>query len=1563
MKSAVFTSKGNKIGERSFVLEKYNIGLSRLKTDELSNKIVVGPMTPNDTMTIKSFVTLPEPFIRYSKINLPGTSILDRANLNLIGSPNLWQVLNDKTNIQEILINDLDSILEFKNDKFADNIKNYVLGTEKKREREKEQGGGTKEQIYQRFADHITPTTRSIIHMMKQYINDKLSIVDIVSYLEPFLIYTDDITYQQYKEIIAFLNYKISEFNKRFGERSVIFRSLRSKNQRPENILLKDIISRDISDDIFKLYRVSDSDTKSEFLNRLIRTDSAKLYSIALSLQNKSLMIQKDLQDLFQDELVDLTEKKKTDSECANVIVAKFYNSVDELEMDNEKTVYFDKRYDKTNYSMIDEYENDITRMTRDDFYKHFCTQLEKKYKLTKDDAKYLADTLIEGHKRIRDGQYAILFNYDNDVSIVYYIRKNNKWIKTDITVDGAINASEVESDLLCNLQATCVSVPGKIEDTCDNVSNEQINKKNKFIKDMLSEFDAKYTRTKKESDEYIKRQYEYLSLRVEALNNIHRSNMLKYNKQKYLLSTKIDETLQTKPMSPFVKIRDMILSQTDFTKKQVDIVRFCAAYTRPANPPEQIGPLGEMETFHWLYCIRTNTKIIPTFKLDLAHTFVNNKDNYNNIVEGLKKTIGKMSDDGNQWVDKNSGWPITNIEFDTDEGYDDAGFKVVTRDVLENDITFDNPAANAVNNVPDYTRPESKMILNIVIAITQNMGVNLDSQIDFIVNNVTNVLSNTIEGESTYKTKIKQAADKGKSIPSYKAFYNWHVLYFTLGMIIIAIQTSIPSIRTRKTYPGCVKSFSGFPFEDNEDYSSLEYLACVVVDTRKSHSEPWDVIKKRKDDTEDSFKSGIVQSIKVVIDKYLIRLQDVVRKKDEKTQYLLIHPTQEIPDEYNIQGWKGFLPPLVRFKIKQLENITKDFKQKMRTELKSGDMGQREKILVIQSKIIGFSFALQEKIESILSKKAILLKRSNNQPYLENACCDDGKIGESVIDYFNKDDSSIRLYNKSVSGLVDLLADINWYSTATMFSINGVVKSKSIAANSDFSERTIYLGFIHFCNFKTPKPISQDLITVCKEKPPDGTINYASNSEEVMNNLKDAGKIYKNEDFLRLLQLVARKHQLAVGTDKPVESSIERFKKVIDAFDNDNDNDNNADAEEEESDTIKLLKPLIEIFDDALDTFDVAEEDASDETERLRNYLGKNIEKMKTKISNFIQGNPVPGINRNNKLLRNVDTFMNDLENWSSEKSTRNQDNKISNDSLYTYVNFFQNFVRSFVDVFPNIILNKIEHTNTSIPKYWDLSPSHTKDIQNMIRDYYKDLVKFYDATIIRNILVNIQMKSTRLIQMVNAMPGFSSIRKGDGTLLTHVFGEITSKYFFQYCLLKVFTNYIDLCDDQNMMIFESSLNVNGNENDLQQNVSHLLIVFMNIMQSHKDKINISYEDILERIFKEKEDEKYSILDRLDKMNNAQREVNNVLKKHKLGEWGVGLKKSLVTYDPLEYEKEANKERSANATATANAADEDADAERVAGAEADMESNEMHDGNTDDDQDDDYGNDNDDQD
>jgi hypothetical protein len=62
---------------------------------------------------------------------------------------------------------------------------------------------------------------------MKKYITGKLSIIEIVNYLEPFLIYADNLTYMQYVSIVQFINEKISEFNKNFVERSRIFLSIK----------------------------------------------------------------------------------------------------------------------------------------------------------------------------------------------------------------------------------------------------------------------------------------------------------------------------------------------------------------------------------------------------------------------------------------------------------------------------------------------------------------------------------------------------------------------------------------------------------------------------------------------------------------------------------------------------------------------------------------------------------------------------------------------------------------------------------------------------------------------------------------------------------------------------------------------------------------------------------------------------------------------------------------------------------------------------------------------------------------------------------------------------------------------------------------------------------------------------------------------------------------------------------------------------------------------------------------------------------------------------------------
>ena len=226
MYSSVFTQ--NNIKSRRFVIQKYNLGLTRLETlDNTSARMITTrvKMTNPDTMSIKSFITLPEPIIRFSKISLPGTTMLERANLNQIFL-NYWEFLRKRTAVNNIFIEKLDSEIEFNENNFANTIKNYVLNISSE-----DKKGLTNEQIYSQFINAIVPKIKILFDLMKKYITGRLSIVDIVAYLEPFLIYTDDLTYMQYKEIIKFIDEKISDFNKKFIEHSRLFQSLSKYNK------------------------------------------------------------------------------------------------------------------------------------------------------------------------------------------------------------------------------------------------------------------------------------------------------------------------------------------------------------------------------------------------------------------------------------------------------------------------------------------------------------------------------------------------------------------------------------------------------------------------------------------------------------------------------------------------------------------------------------------------------------------------------------------------------------------------------------------------------------------------------------------------------------------------------------------------------------------------------------------------------------------------------------------------------------------------------------------------------------------------------------------------------------------------------------------------------------------------------------------------------------------------------------------------------------------------------------------------------------------------------------
>jgi hypothetical protein len=1519
--SSVFSN--NMIRNRRFVISKYNLGETKLDiTDSTSAKMstIRVKISDNDTMSLKSIMTLPEPTIRFSKINLPGTDILTRANLNETFL-NYWELLKKKSNVSYIFVDSLNNELEFDENEFVNGIRNYVINIP-----EEETKGMSKTDLYKNYVSAIVPKTKMLFDLMKKYIKGKLSIVEVVGYLEPFLIYTDDLTYKQYEEIVEFIDSKISEYNKNMIEYSRIFKILGTIKQNPifpaKAFTIIEIIDRNLRTEVLDTgYGFDEPEktfTNSEILRKIILKDYSRLYTSTLALQNLKLMFPKDVSEIFDVEKKNNEEKLKNEEKedkCDTMVIAKMYTSLEQLQNDNDKAIYFDKKYDKTNYGVMEEsksgYAEQVITMSPENLKHHITQDQMKKNNLSESEATYLAETLIDGIKKVIDGQYAILYKgYSENIQDEsdYYIRKNNKWVlDNELSKKSGITD---EASIICDLQEKCISIPTNTDDKCESMETSELSLQNKLLKNIISEFDSKYKVSKEQFEKEIREKFHYFMSIMPVISKIETNALLKYNNQKYNLGIRIEDDSKGQIVSPFTELLNVILGQQDFVKKQRDIIIFANKFTRPGLPG--LSPNGQPETEHWLYCIKTNVQLLPTFKKELAAAFVSSEYLYQIVLEKIKATNGALSDDGDWWTDKYTGWPICPGDFDTQEGYEE-GFKVTSRAVMEEDAGSKIMAATTEKTVK-YITPETIMINNIVNALSVAMGINIETQKEFIINCVIETIKTTVEGESDYKEKLKLAAQKGKSLPSYRDFFNTSLLFYTLGMYLIAVQTIVPSVRTRKTHPGCVRSFTGYPYDGQGDLSSLTYLACVTYDIRDS-GEPWNVLKKSNTDK-------IQNKIKVVIDDLLIQLPEVQRKFAEKTQYLLTSPSTAIPEEHDIAQWSDFLPPLVPFRIKQLATISGEFKKSLTNDLRNGIQSQREKILVVESKIIQFSLAIQEKIREIVKNHTVLLHTANNEPYLENACCD-SRVNENTIDYFTSRSPDIITFNDIVRNLSNILDDITGYTEAVTFYSNINTKNVYPPISNTFNEKSIYLAFIFYCKFKSLIPIPTDLIPLCTDKPDASLLDPSDTIDRMIQKLKEDGRNYTNEQFLRLIQLVSRENIINIELDNPVISCIASLSSLLDAIYD----ENNEDEIIEQS-----LRDLIK---NAIDTFDIATETNPKPVKDLNDFLIRTNEEMTNELVDFVQKNSGSNVTRSS-IKKFAQTIVN-LSIWECDTSNRNENIKISNDAMYNVTNFYKTYIDNFINIFPNIILNKVNFDNTHIPNYYGFSKNHANKLKKYIADYFDKLKPFYGMPTLLNVLTTIKKIGKNMVRLANSTPCFTSIKSND-KILRGVIDERTSRFLFEYYLLRILITYIALADEKDMIVTEvtktvevtdifsvdyieetetridlgmSSRNqidtrvMSGNKKILKQKTADLLIAFMDIFRNEKETIDTTYEEIQDRVFKLREREKDMVTDRLKAMTDEERDADTLMKVTKQGLYSKGLQKGLTVYEKDFYEEE----------------------------------------------------------
>ena len=148
-----------------FGMQQYTTGATKLLTSSVtsSSKMIseVVELTPADVLEITSFVTLPEQYIRFSRVNLPGTNILDKSIVSK-HFINYSKILNNKTNVQNIYVDNINSKINFNEDNYLNNIKNFTL---KLQDTEKNLD---KNEIYNKFVDMITPTTDVLFNLIKK---------------------------------------------------------------------------------------------------------------------------------------------------------------------------------------------------------------------------------------------------------------------------------------------------------------------------------------------------------------------------------------------------------------------------------------------------------------------------------------------------------------------------------------------------------------------------------------------------------------------------------------------------------------------------------------------------------------------------------------------------------------------------------------------------------------------------------------------------------------------------------------------------------------------------------------------------------------------------------------------------------------------------------------------------------------------------------------------------------------------------------------------------------------------------------------------------------------------------------------------------------------------------------------------------------------------------------------------------------------------------------------------------------------------------------------------------
>merc|ERR1711871_708690 len=665
----------------------------------------------------------------------------------------------------------------------------------------------------------------------------------------------------------------------------------------------------------------------------------------------------------------------------------------------------------------------------------------------------------------------------------------------------------------------------------------------------------------------------------------------------------------------------------------------------------------------------------------------------------------------------------------------------------------------------------------------------------------------------------------------------------------------------------------------------------------------PWDTIKRLG-------KTTISKLIKSNIDKYAMTNQDIRNKMKHKLEWLVLNKDNYIPIELDISSWQTFMPPLVPIELKTIQGLSDGFKDKFLNNLRTGNKEQREQIGIIQGKIIYFSTSFLKKVQDVINKKKALLTNSVSEPFVENVCCQE-TVTNSVLDYFVKEDNSISGIDEQVVVLSNIMTDVVDISKSlTVLSLEDTRLIYPKLTNR-FSEETIYLCFINFCNYENEIPIPEDLVPYCFDKP-DEYDKFDDISEKIRK-LKRDGKNFNEGDLQSLLKAKSKSNLIEMEFQQEEVSEIQKIRSLIDKLD--------------ELENDEIPSALRQRLSQVLDVFSVTIKEDPEELKSLTNYLFTANQAMRSEIKDFINKNT--RMKRSMKVSINnfIDSFANfeNLRVDTDEGMFSTQDDE----SVFRSIQYVKNCLYELTKVYSNIVINECDYKKIHVPRYWKLSKRHEETVRKMVRDSYVTLGKFYKDPAMIQLLNKMQANTVNINLLMNELICFSSVQQNNGDRIYSVLNKISVTRLLEFLFLSVIREHIVIINEIIVKIVKTPTDitqelasvekqnalpselvdeleiVSGETLDLSKKVTEYLLTIINIFIDTKKEINYSYQDMMDLVNRAKEKEKDDITRKLKDLTDEERAINNEFKKHKLGDWGLGLQKGLTQYVADFYDRE----------------------------------------------------------